>query len=252
MRTLLKVALFLAGTVVLVLVTTFCWLYFYSRDLPEISALAQYAPATVTQVTDPCLGRSVAVPYDGIGENLRNAIRAAEANGNDLSVLSELFQGNFRDKPPLHRVSLPVVVSRTLFCLPSKMLKRHFDELRTAIQLDRHFSRQQLFTIYANRVYLGPDLIGVQKGSKFYFNKTSVDLTVPEAALLVALIRSPTVYSPSKHPDRALRRRNEVIDAMLENGSITKVEAEAAKASHLETEFRGDGVKTRSYGITPA
>jgi penicillin-binding protein 1A len=90
-----------------------------------------------------------------------------------------------------------------------------------------------MLTIFANRIYLGPDLIGVQQGSKFYFNKNSVDLTIPEAALLVAVMRSPTVYSPAKHPDRALGRRNTVIDAMLESGSITVADTQASKPLHL-------------------
>jgi len=94
-------------------------------------------------------------------------------------------------------------------------------EIRTAIPLERHYSRKQLFTMFANRAYLGPGLIGVQQGSRFYFQKNSADLTLPQAALLVGLIHSPTGYSPFKHPDRAIHRRNEVIDAMVEAGSIT-------------------------------
>jgi len=232
MRLLLKSFAFLAGAVALVLLGVFCWLYFYSRDLPDVKAVAQYAPTTVTQVSDPCVGTSIAIPYEAIGENLRNAIRTAEANENDPGALSDLFHGDFRDKP-LHRASLPVVVSRSLFCSPSKMLKRHFDELRTGIQLDRHYSRQQLLTIFANRVYLGPNLRGIRQGAEFYFHKNPSELTVSEAALLVAIVKAPAVCSPSKHPDRALRRRNEVIDAMVESGTVTVVDAQAAKAAPL-------------------
>jgi len=217
----------------LVFLAAFCWLYFYACDLPDITALAQYAPTTVTQVSDPCLGASVAVPFEGIGGNLRDAIRAAEANEGDPGALSEMFRVNFTDKLPLHRVSLPVVVGRSLFCSPSKMLRRHFEELRTAIQLDRRFSRHQLLTIYANRVFLGPNVVGVHDGAQFYFQKNSADLTISEAALLVSIARAPSWLSPVKHPDRALRRRNEVIDAMVENGSITAAEAQAAKNAPL-------------------
>ena len=116
---------------------------------------------------------------------------------------------------------------------PSKELMRQVAEIRTAIQLERHYSRQQLFTIYANRVYLGPGLIGVQQGSEFYFRKAPAELNLPEAALLVGLIRAPAMYSPSQHPDRALRRRNEVIDAMAGNSTISATDAQAAKAAPL-------------------
>src|SRR5439155_7643564 len=122
-------------------------------------------------------------------------------------------------------------ISRTMCHVPSRHLGRQFAELRTAIQLEGHYSRKQLFTMYANRVYLGPGLIGVQQGSEFYFHKNSSDLSLAEAATLVGLIKSPSIYSPTNHPDRAVRRRNEVIDAMLQNGSIPAAEGEAAKAT---------------------
>jgi len=87
--------------------------------------------------------------------------------------------------------------------------------------------------MFANRIYLGPGLVGVQEGSELYFHKQSADLTLSEAALLVGLIRSPTVYSPFRHPDRSVQRRNDVLDAMLAHGSITSEEAQAAKAVAL-------------------
>jgi penicillin-binding protein 1A len=227
MRTLLKVALFLAGTVVLVLVTAFCWLYFYSRDLPDMGALAQFAPATETQVSDPCLGKYIAVPYEAIGANLRKAISAVEVKEDDPSSL----KAELRDGNELHRRTLSAAISFTMFCSPSKRLRRALAETRLAIQLERRYSHMQLFTMYANRVYVGPDLIGVQQGSEFYFHKNPSELNLSEAALLAGLMKGPSYYSPVKHSDRALRRRNEVLDAMVSNGSITKAEGEAAKVS---------------------
>jgi len=124
-------------------------------------------------------------------------------------------------------------MSRLMFCIPSKMLNRRLAEIRVAIQLERHYSRKELFTIYANRVPVGPDVIGVHDGAGFYFRKSPADLTASEAALLVGLIRGPSFLSPSKHPDRALRRRNDVIDAMQQNSSVTAAEAELAKSAPL-------------------
>jgi penicillin-binding protein 1A len=120
-----------------------------------------------------------------------------------------------------------------MFCTPSKMLNRHLSEMRTAIQVERHYSRRQLFTFYANRVPVGASLTGVHDGSQFYFHKNPAELNVAEAALLVGLIRMPSFFSPAKHPDRALHRRDDVIDVMLENGSITTADAQAAKSTPL-------------------
>ena len=118
-----------------------------------------------------------------------------------------------------------------MFCTSSKMLNRRIAEIRKAIQLERHYSCRQLFTIYANRVPVGPSVNGVLDGAEFYFRKKPADLSVAEAALLVGLIRGPSWLSPSRHPDHALQRRSEVIDAMLESGSITDSEAQSAKAA---------------------
>lgn len=233
MRTLLRTILFLAGTVVLLLLAAFCWLYFYSRDLPDVRILHEFAPATATQVSDPCIGHTVAIPYDAIGKNVRNAITSAETSERDPGILRTTLQGVLSMKPRSRTVVASWYVSRTMCYPPSRDLKHQVSEIRTAIQLERHYSRQQLFTMFANRVYLGPSLIGVQKGSEFYFHKEAAELTLAEAALLVGIIRSPIVYSPIKHPDRALQRRNAVLDAMLENDSVTSAEAQLAKVAPL-------------------
>jgi len=192
MRTLLKIAGFLAGSVLLCLLAVFCWLCFYSRDLPDVSALAQYAPANVTQATDPCLGSSIAVPYDALGANLRNAISAVETSEADPGVISTTFRGLLTEEPQQRTTIASWYISRTMCRAPSRELRRQFAELRTAIQLERHYSRRRLFTMYANRVYLGAGLIGVQQGSAFHFRKQPAELTPPEAALLAGLIRGPS------------------------------------------------------------
>jgi penicillin-binding protein 1A len=234
MRTLLKIIFFLAGTVLVVLLAAFCWLYFYSRDLPDIRPIAQFSPTTPTQVSDPCIGNAIAIPYDAIGKNIRNAITAVETSERDPGVLRATFQGLASEEPRSRTAPASWYVSRTMCYQRSTDLRRQVTVIRTAIQLERYYSRQQLFTMFANRIFLGPGLIGVQKGSEFYFHKKPADLTLPEAALLVGLIRSPTVYSPFSHPDRAVQQRNDVLDAMLAHGYMTSEEAQAAKAAPLE------------------
>jgi membrane peptidoglycan carboxypeptidase len=202
MRLLLKIVGSLAATVLLCLLAVSCWLYLYTRDLPRVSSLAQFAPTTITDVADPCIGNSTAVPYDDIGSIMRNAISAVETSENDPSTLRTTLRHFTEGTTPRRQTIVASrYLSRTMcYYAPAPELRRQIAELRIAIQLERHYSPRQLFTMFANRVYLGPDLIGVQNGSKFYFKKSSVDLTVPEAALLVALVRSPAVYSPTKHP----------------------------------------------------
>jgi penicillin-binding protein 1A len=232
MRTLLRIILFLAGTVILVLLAAFCWLYFYSRDLPDVTALAQFAPGTSTQASDPCRGKSAAIPYNAIGTNFRNALSAAEGSGNDSGVLTTLFR-EFTTGKPSHGPTLTYQISRAMFCEPSRMMKRQVEQLRTAVQLQRRYSTRELFTIFANRANFGEGLIGVQAASSYFFHKNPSELDVAEAALLAGLLKSPMYYSPVKHSDRAVQRRNEVIDAMANAHAISISEAESAKAAKL-------------------
>jgi len=235
MRWLLRIVLLLGGTVLLVLVAGFCWLYFYTRDLPDISRLAQYAPTTVTQASDPCLGPSTAVPYEAIGANVRSAITAVEVTENEQGILRQTLRGFFGSELQHHgNAGASWIIGRTMFCAASNRLSRRLAEFRTGIQLERRYTGRQLFTIFANRAYFGQEQYGVYVASDRYFHKIPADLNLSQAALLVALIRSPSMYSPIKHPDRALRRRNEVIDAMVENGSITALEAQAARGNPLD------------------
>jgi penicillin-binding protein 1A len=232
MRTLIYVMLFCIGAVVLLFATGLLWLYFYSRDLPDIGPLANFAPMTVTRAYDPCLKReTLAIPYDSIGTNLRNALNAAEVREDDPGVLTTTYRA-FTDQAP-YRATLSMQITRTLFCSPSRLFERQLAELRTAAQLERRFSRRELFTIFANRAYFGQDLNGAQAAAQHLFHKNTDGLDAGEAALLAALIKSPSQYSPLKHPDRALMRRNQIIDAMIASGGLSSSDGGIAKASPL-------------------
>jgi penicillin-binding protein 1A len=97
------------------------------------------------------------------------------------------------------------------------------------------FSRRQLLTIAANRYYFGDGAMGVQAASQYFFRKNPGELNIAEAALLAGLVKAPSYFSPEKHSDRALGRRNDVMDAMAKEGRIRVAEGESAKASSLQT-----------------
>jgi penicillin-binding protein 1A len=231
MGVLLKTFLIGLGALALALTVGLAWL-FGSHGLPDGEALAHFAPQTVSQVSDRCLKTaSVAIPYDLIGNSMRSALSAAEAKEDNPGVLSEVFPEFWHQRP--HRVTLSLQISRTMFCDPARTLNRQLDELRAAVQLERRFSRRELFTIFANRVTFGKDIVGVQAASQHFLHKEPNQLLVGEAALLAGLVKAPSYFSPIEHPDRALRRRNEVIDAMVDAHAISESEASTAKASPL-------------------
>src|SRR5271170_5478559 len=230
MRALARIFRGLLGVTVLVVAAGLFWIFFYSRDLPDMKALAQFAPGSVARVSDPCLRTAtVAIPYDSIGDNLRTALNAAEGSEDGPGVVTETYRA-LTSQTNFPAGALSLQISRTMFCAaPSKALTRQFGELRTAVQLERRFSRRELFTIFANRAQFGGALVGVEAASQSLFQKDPIQLRLGEAALVAGLIKSPSRFSPITHPDRALQRRNEVVDAMVEEHFIDTEKAEAAR-----------------------
>ncbi|HLX85481.1 MAG TPA: PBP1A family penicillin-binding protein [Terriglobales bacterium] len=134
--------------------------------------------------------------------------------------------------------TITMQLSRAFFLSPEKTFKRKLIEMLIAVELEQKFSKQQIFGFYANRVDLGQrgsfTISGMAEGAHSYFNKDLKDITLPEAALLAGLIQAPSYLSPYRHPERALDRRNLVLEAMVETGAITRDQANKAKATPLK------------------
>ena len=134
--------------------------------------------------------------------------------------------------------TITMQLSRAFFLSPEKTFKRKLIEMLIAVELEQKFSKQQIFEFYANRVDLGQrgsfTISGLAEGSRSYFNKDLKDITLPEAALLAGLIQAPSFLSPYRHPERALERRNVVIESMAETNAITREQADKAKATPLK------------------
>jgi len=134
--------------------------------------------------------------------------------------------------------TITMQLSRAFFLSPEKTFKRKLIEMLIAVELEQKFSKQQIFEFYANRVDLGQrgsfTISGLAEGSRSYFNKDLKDITLPEAALLAGLIQAPSYLSPYRHPERALDRRNTVIESMVETRAITREQADKAKAMPLK------------------
>src|ERR1700685_2918652 len=134
--------------------------------------------------------------------------------------------------------TLTMQLSRGFFLTPEKTVKRKLTEMLIAEELEQKFTKQQIFEFYANWVNIGQRgsfaISGLAEASRTYFNKDLKDITLPEAALLAGLIQRPSYLSPYRHPERALDRRNLVLDSMVETHAITREQAEKAKASPLK------------------
>jgi penicillin-binding protein 1A len=220
----------------------------YSIDLPQMDDLVRYRPATTTELYDIhgrifgsfALERRVVVPYAEFPPVLREAIISIEDKSFESNWGVNLFRAvgaAYRDLHSQGRAqgasTLTMQLARNLFLSSEKTYGRKLQEVFLSMQIERRFTKEQIFALYANQIYLGHGTYGFEAGSEFYFSKHAHDLTLPEAALLAALPKGPEYYSPLRNPERALRRRNLVLSEMLHDGKITEAQAAAAEATSL-------------------
>lgn len=110
---------------------------------------------------------------------------------------------------------------------------RKIREMKFAIQLEQELTKDEILTNYLNITYFGQQAYGVEAASQRYFSKSAADLELHEAALLAGLVQSPSAYDPVNSPDKAVNRRNVVLEKMVESEDITRAEADEAKAMDL-------------------
>ena len=156
-------------------------------------------------------------------------IRLLGAVKNDLTHRHNYMEGGS---------TLTMQLARGFFLTPEKRIKRKLIEIVITFQLESRFSKQKIFQMYANEIPLGQQgsfaINGFGEAAQAYFSKDVRQLDLAECALLAGMVQSPSRLNPYRHPDRAMARRNLVLDTMVETGSITKAQAEAAKAEPLK------------------
>src|SRR5438552_8328416 len=210
--------------------------FVYSSDLPRVEQLEDYRPDVVTElyaddgtvIGSFALEHRVIVGYGQIPPVLKDAILSIEDRhfeshwGVDvIGIVRAGLKDLFQWKKTQGASTLTQQLSRRLFLTTEKSWRRKFQEMLVAIQIERYFTKAQIFTMYANLIPLGNGNFGFEAASEFFFGKHLSELTLPEAALLAGLPRSPTTYSPTLRPDKARARRNVVLGAMHANGKIS-------------------------------
>jgi penicillin-binding protein 1A len=241
-------------------------LFAFVGDLPQISALDDYSPSTITRVLgrdDAVVGefaseRRELVTYDRIPPVLRNAILSAEDGGffrhSGLSIgriSVALAQDLILRRNAYGASTITQQLARNLF--PASVgfersglsgWERKIKEALLAVQIEKRYTKQEIFTMYCNKVYWGHLTYGVEAASQLYFAKHVSDLNLDEAALIAGIINGNQRYSPYVNPKAALVRRNYTLDRMAEEGYISAKEAATAKARPIVT--RGQPSAPRS------
>jgi penicillin-binding protein 1A len=223
-------------------------LFVYSSDLPEIHALESYRPVIVTQLYADdgqsigtfALQRRILLTYSQIPPVLRDAIITTEDQhfeqhwGVDFPrVLEAAWRDVVSHRAAEGASTLTMQLAGGLFLNRSdRSLHRKLQETMLALQIERHYTKDQIFTMYCNQIYLGAGNYGFEAASEYYFSKPVGQLTLSEAATLAAIIRGP-IYSPIIHPERARARRNLVLSLLAHNGKITQAVAETTSKQPL-------------------
>jgi penicillin-binding protein 1A len=223
-------------------------LFVYTGDLPEIHALEDYRPNVVTELYADdgqsigtfALQRRILLTYQQIPKLLRDAILTTEDQhfeehwGVDFPRVLEAAWHDIRHRGMKQGAStLTMQLAGGLFLNRSdRSLRRKIEETILAIQVERHYTKEQIFTMYTNQIYLGAGNYGFEAASQYYFNRPVGQLTLSEAATLAAIIRGP-IYNPILHAERAMARRNLVISLMARDGKVTQAQAAAATKEPL-------------------
>src|SRR5208337_5207534 len=122
-------------------------------------------------------------------------------------------------------------LARNLFLSSDRTAMRKIQEAYLAIQIERAFTKEQIFTLYGNQIYLGSGMYGFEAASEYFFSKHARDLNLTEAALLAGLPKGPSGFSPILNPDRAMKRRNLVLSEMESDGVVTRAQAQEARSA---------------------
>src|SRR5512138_1525211 len=256
--------LFAAGTVLfLVGVAAAAGLiWHFSRDLPDYSQLQDYEPPVMTRVhasDGSLLGeyskeRRLYLPIQAVPKMVINAFLAAEDKnfyehgGIDFTGMARaavVYAQNFgSNRRPQGASTITQQVAKNFLLTNEVSFTRKIKEALLAMRIEKAYSKDRILELYLNEIYLGLGAYGIAAASLVYFDKSVNELTVAEVAYLAALPKMPATLHPVRNRDRAIERRNYVIDRMVEAGFIKTADGEKAKRSPLGVTTKPTGVRT--------
>ncbi|HZQ13148.1 MAG TPA: penicillin-binding protein 1A [Pseudolabrys sp.] len=245
--------LFAAGTILFVVgvAAVAGLLWHFSKDLPDYSQLQDYEPPVTTRVhaADGSLvaefakERRLYIPIQAVPKRVIHAFMAAEDKnfyehgGLDFTGIARaalIYAQNFGSGGHLQGAStITQQVAKNFLLTNERTFARKIKEALLAMKIERTYSKDKILELYLNEIYLGLGAYGIAAASLVYFDKAVNELSVSEAAYLAALPKAPNNYHPFRQRERALERRNWVIDQMATDGFIRQAEADAAKRAPL-------------------
>src|SRR4249919_1521999 len=253
--------LFAAGTVVFLVgvAATAGLIWHFSKDLPDYSQLQDYEPPVMTRVhaadgsllAEYAKERRLYLPIQAVPKLVINAFISAEDKnfyehpGIDFTGMARAgmfyLQNLGKGRRPQGASTITQQVAKNFLLTNEVSVDRKIKEALLALRIERTYSKDKILELYLNQIYLGFSAYGVAAASLLYFDKSVNELTIAEAAYLAALPKAPSDLHPFRNRDRAIERRNYVIDRMVENGYIKPQDGEKAKKEPLNVSARPTG-----------
>jgi penicillin-binding protein 1A len=246
--------LFAAGTILFVVgvAAVAGLLWHFSKDLPDYSQLQDYEPPVMTRVhaadgslvAEYARERRLYIPIQAVPRRVISAFMAAEDKnfyehgGLDFGGIVRaglIYAQNFGSGGGRLQGASTITqqVAKNFLLTNERTFSRKIKEALLAMKIERTYSKDKILELYLNEIYLGLGAYGIAAASLIYFDKSVNELTVAEAAYLAALPKAPNNYHPFRQRERALERRNWVLDQMVNDGFIKSAEAEQAKRAPL-------------------
>lgn len=231
--------------------------------VPTVKSLEDYQPAIITRIYDRqgipfaeySIQKRIVVTKRDMAPMLVNAVIATEdadfykhGGFNPKAIIRALIKDIIARKRVEGASTLTQQVAKQLFLTREKSLRRKINEAILAVDIEKSLTKDQIFELYANQMYLGNGAYGVESASRTYFGKHAKDLTLPEAAMIAGLMRSPNSSNPVQHPVDALKRRNHVLRRMLDEKYIKPDQfAQAANAPIVLGTYKEEAPRTGAY-----
>ena len=231
--------------------------------VPLVKSLENYQPAIITRIYDRngigfaeySIQKRIVVAKRDMAPALVQAIVATEdadfyhhGGINPKAIFRAALKDIIARKKVEGASTLTQQLAKQVFLTPAKDFRRKVNEAFLAVDIEKNFTKDQIFELYANQVYLGHGAYGVEAASRLYFGKHAKDLTVPEAALIAGLIRAPMYYSPITHMDHAVARRNHVLRRMYDERYANKQQfQQAANAPIVLGTYKEEAPRVGAY-----
>ncbi|MFH0886935.1 MAG: transglycosylase domain-containing protein, partial [bacterium] len=243
---ILQISLIVSGIILIIILGLIYQLF---RSLPDVTAISNYTPFETTEIFS-ANGEIIAslhreenrtlVHLSEISPYLQKAVIAAEDaqffehHGVNFKGMARAFINNFMRGGLVQGGStITQQLARSLFLTQKKTFTRKIMEVILALQIERHYTKEEILELYLNMVYWGQNAYGAEAAAQIYFGKHAKSLTLPESAMLAGIISGPELYSPYKNPNGAKERQKLILGQMRSNNFITDKEYEKAVSQRL-------------------